>query len=279
MKMKNSLAISLVFIASIGLYAQQQDAEGSKDHPMFPNRMANYVISEYATNFDAMDFNLAENASKMVTKEGTKTSINYSFDHETEKQMPSVLQILRNYENASKKIGGTTLFLNVTEQIVVFKIAKGNKEVWVKVEAGANAAENYVLTIVEVEAMKQEISSNDILTALNTEGYIALYINFDSGKSDIKTESQPIIDQLAEMMKSNATLKISIEGHTDNVGVAEANKTLSVNRAKAVMNALAAKGISASRLSSLGWGQEKPIADNRTEDGKAKNRRVEIVKK
>ncbi len=193
--------------------------------------------------------------------------------------MPSVLQILRNYENASKKIGGTTLYLNVNERITVFKIVKGNKEVWVKVEEGGNGGENYMLTLVEVEAMKQEITSNDILTALNTDGYIALYINFDSGKSEIKTESQPIIDQLAEMMKTSPDLKISIEGHTDNVGSAESNKILSLNRAKAVMTAMSAKGINASRLSSLGWGQEKPVADNRTEDGKAKNRRVEIVKK
>ena len=127
--------------------------------------------------------------------------------------------------------------------------------------------------------MKQEITSNDILTALNVDGYLALYINFDTGKSDIKAETQSIVGQLAEMMNANADLKISIEGHTDNVGTPEANKTLSLNRAKAVMSAIAAKGVSASRLSSVGWGQEKPVADNRTEDGKAKNRRVEIVKR
>src|SRR5690348_5114823 len=101
-KMKNSFVVVL-FLVSQALYAQQQDAEGSKDHPMFPNRMANYLISEYTNNIDAAEFNLATNESKMVTKEGTKTFINYVFDGESGKQMPSVLQILRNYENASKK--------------------------------------------------------------------------------------------------------------------------------------------------------------------------------
>jgi OOP family OmpA-OmpF porin len=278
--MKSSFLFSLLFILSSVLYAQQQDAEGSMDHPMFPNRMANYFISEYSSNFDAADFNLAANMAKMATKEGTKTLIHYAFDGESGKQMPSVLQILRNYENASKKIGGTTLFLTAADEgVATFKIVKGTKEVWVKVEKGPNDALDYTLTIVELEAMKQEITSSDILNALNADGYIALYINFDTGKSDIKTESLPIVDQLAEMMKSNADLKISIEGHTDNVGTAEANKTLSINRGKAVMNALSVRSISASRLSSLGWGQEKPIADNRTEEGKSKNRRVEIVKK
>ena len=276
MKKQNFLFCLLSLLNSTMLFSQ--DMEGGKDHPMFPTRMANYVINEYSNNFDAVEFNLAANSSKMVTKEGTKTFINYGFSNESGKQMPSVLQILRNYENASKKIGGTTLFFSNEEGVAVFKIIKGEKEVWVKIEMGANEAFNYTFTLVELETMKQEITSNDILTALNTDGYLALYINFDTGKSEIKAESQPILEQLTEMMKANAMLKISIEGHTDNVGSPEANKTLSLNRAKAVMNAIASKGINASRLSSLGWGQEKPVADNRTEDGKAKNRRVEIVK-
>ena len=246
---------------------------------MFPNRMPNYFIDEYSSNFDATDFNLAANESSMVTMEGTRTFINYGFDSESGKPMPSVLQILRNYEAAVKKIGGTTLFLNKEEGVGVFKIVKGQAEVWVKVQQGANLALNYTLTILEVETMKQEITSNDMLNALNADGYIALYINFESGKSNISTESLSIIYQLVELMNSNNGLKISIEGHTDNVGVPENNKTLSLNRSKAVINAMVAKGISVSRLSSMGWGQEKPIADNRTEEGRAKNRRVEIVKK
>ena len=80
------------------------------------------------------------------------------------------------------------------------------------------------------------------------------------------------------MLKSNPTLKISIEGHTDHVGNIQSNQTLSENRAKAIMNAIGSKGVDKLRLSSKGWGQTKPIDDNQTEDGKAKNRRVEIVK-
>ena len=91
-------------------------------------------------------------------------------------------------------------------------------------------------------------------------------------------ESQTTLDQVAQMRTENATLKISVEGHTDNVGNATLNKILSENRAKAVMNYLVAKGINSTRLTSKGWGQTKPIADNSTEDSKAKNRRVELVK-
>jgi outer membrane protein OmpA-like peptidoglycan-associated protein len=118
-----------------------------------------------------------------------------------------------------------------------------------------------------------------MLDALNKDGFIALYINFDTGKSDIKPESQPIVAQIAELLKANPDLKVSIEGHTDNVGTPAANKTLSESRAKSVLNAVAALGVPAARMGSVGWGQERPVADNRSEEGRAKNRRVEIVKK
>jgi outer membrane protein OmpA-like peptidoglycan-associated protein len=113
---------------------------------------------------------------------------------------------------------------------------------------------------------------------INANGHIALYINFETGKWDIQSDSQKTIDQIAQMLKENPSLKVSIEGHTDNVGNAAGNQSLSENRAKSVMNAVVAKGVDKGRLTSKGWGQTKPVADNGSEDGKAKNRRVEIVK-
>ena len=102
---------------------------------------------------------------------------------------------------------------------------------------------------------------------------------FNTSKAMIKPESAGIIDQIVALMKSQPSLKLSIEGHTDSQGTPERNKTLSLNRAKAVIKAVSEGGISAARMSAVGWGQEKPVADNRTEEGRAKNRRVEIVKK
>jgi outer membrane protein OmpA-like peptidoglycan-associated protein len=81
------------------------------------------------------------------------------------------------------------------------------------------------------------------------------------------------------MMKSNPDLKIGVEGHTDNVGSPASNKTLSEARAKSVVSALVAQGISADRLTPAGYGQDNPVADNNTEEGRAKNRRVELIKK
>jgi outer membrane protein OmpA-like peptidoglycan-associated protein len=81
------------------------------------------------------------------------------------------------------------------------------------------------------------------------------------------------------LLKQNSALKVSIEGHTDNTGTPAGNKTLSEQRASAVMAAIAKQGVATSRMSAVGWGQQKPVADNRTEAGRAKNRRVELVKK
>jgi outer membrane protein OmpA-like peptidoglycan-associated protein len=129
------------------------------------------------------------------------------------------------------------------------------------------------------EAMKQDVTASNLLDALNRDGHIALYINFDTGKATIKPKSKPIITQIVEMLKANQGLMVSVEGHTDNVGTPASNKTLSDQRAKTVVAAIVAQGIDAKRLSALGHGQDKPIADNKTEEGRAKNRRVELVKK
>jgi len=216
----------------------------------------------------------------MEHREGTMTMIRYDFNTESGQPKPSALQILKNYENASKAVGGVTVFQNASEAIGTYKIMKQGKETaWVKIECGGNDnSDFYALTIIQLEEMKQEVTSANILTALNTDGHIALYINFETGKSDIKPESQEIIDQIALMLTNNPGLNISIEGHTDNVGTPASNQTLSDNRAKSVMSALTVKGIDKSRLSAKGWGQTKPIADNTTDENKSRNRRVEIVK-
>ena len=137
----------------------------------------------------------------------------------------------------------------------------------------------YQLTVVEVTAMVQEVTADAMYDALSKDGFMALYINFDTGQAVLKPDSLGTVSQIAALLKGHADLKLSIEGHTDNVGTPAANKTLSENRAKAVLAEVAKGGIAAARLSAVGWGQDKPIADNRSEEGRAKNRRVEIVKK
>jgi outer membrane protein OmpA-like peptidoglycan-associated protein len=101
---------------------------------------------------------------------------------------------------------------------------------------------------------------------------------FDFDKADIKPESKPIIDQIVKLLTANAGLKLTVEGHTDNVGNPAYNQRLSEARAKSVVAALTTQGIDSRRLNAVSYGQTRPIADNGTDEGRAKNRRVELVK-
>ncbi|MBN1273862.1 MAG: OmpA family protein [Candidatus Aminicenantes bacterium] len=268
-KIINGILIILI-VTSCLCMAQEVDMEGCKDHPLF-TRMKNFYITNCESKFDAVDFYV--NDSEYKTIEGQKTMIDYYLKEGS--PVPSYLQIIRNFSNALKSIGGTALYEG--NRYLCGNLNKNNREIWVSVE-GYNDGWEYRLIIVEIEEMIQEVTASEMLDALNRDGFIALYINFDSGKYEIKPESQPTIEQIAQLMKDNPELKLSIEGHTDNVGTPQNNKVLSENRAKAVMNAVISLGVESSRLSAIGWGQEKPIADNRSEEGRAKNRRVEIVK-
>ena len=101
-------------------------------------------------------------------------------------------------------------------------------------------------------------------------------IFFDFSKYALRNESQVELDKLVQFLKDNPTVKIVVEGHTDNVGAAADNLKLSENRARAVMNYLLNNGITAGRVTSKGFGATRPIADNRSEEGRAFNRRTEI---
>ena len=148
-----------------------------------------------------------------------------------------------------------------------------------KIKVAATNNSDIILNVMEMESMKQDVTATAMLEALNKDGFVTLNILFETGKSTIQKESLPIVEQVHQLLILDANLKISIEGHTDNVGTPASNKKLSNDRAKSVTDALVAKGIDRARLSFAGWGQEKPVADNGNEEGRAKNRRVEIIKK
>jgi len=162
--------------------------------------------------------------------------------------------------------------------MLVGKALKGGNELWVEV-VPFNGGGDYYITVVAKEAMKQDVTASAMLDALNRDGHVALYINFDFGKATIRPDSKPVIEQIVQMLKANPALELSIEGHTDNVGDPKSNQVLSENRAKAVMAAIVAQEIDPKRLSALGHGQNRPIASNESEAGRAQNRRVELVKK
>jgi len=278
------VAILAASIALPALVSAQEDVRGAKDHPLL-TRYPDSYIAEYEKNYNTAQFAIGAKAGEAERKavEGDATTILYF--HKNPEKQPSALQVIRNYQNAIKSIGGEVVYERLPKEgdggETTLKVNTGGKEVWVRVEPGIFSAptQSYKLWIVEVAAMQQVVTASKLLDELNKAGFIALYINFDTGKWDLKADGKATVAEIVKMLKSAPALKIAIEGHTDNVGSAAANKTLSENRARSVMAAIVAGGIEASRLSAAGYGQERPVADNRSEEGRAKNRRVELVKK
>lgn len=137
------------------------------------------------------------------------------------------------------------------------------------------------LNVLQEANFKQtitKVTADDIANDLTKNGKSILYINFDVDQAKITQEGDEIVTEIANALKKDNALKISIEGHTDNSGDAKHNKKLSNDRANTVMQKLIALGINKTRLSAIGYGAEKPLVANDTEENKAKNRRVELVK-
>jgi OOP family OmpA-OmpF porin len=277
--MKTVLSGLLSLLALIALtqfaWAEEGDAEGCHDTPFF-NRLPNYLITECdSSDFNFYEFPITYDSTHRV--EGKYWMVDYYVKEGVKPSSP--LATVRNYQAAIQKAGGKIVLVNDTDwQRVCGYFTKNGAETWAYIMP-RDQGWGYTIYIVQQEAMKQEITSNVMMDSLNATGHISLAINFDTGKSTIKDESKPIIDQMVELMKTNPELKVEIQGHTDNVGKPDANLKLSDERAHAVMQALLDAGIAQDRMTAKGYGDTRPVADNSTEEGRAMNRRVELVKK
>jgi outer membrane protein OmpA-like peptidoglycan-associated protein len=269
--------LSMLILLSVKGFPQapQQDVKGGKDHPIL-SRMPDFWISDYKeAEFESYRFTGAD--KKPVEVEGHKYYIIYRLKSGLPE--PGELKLRRNVQDALKKIGGKVVNDDNFNKMSTIVVEKDKKETWIEVRSYSN---NYRLTIVEREIMKQEIVADAAAMGddITNTGHVAVYgIYFETGKSDINAESAEAISQISTLLKNNATLKLYVVGHTDNVGSIESNLKLSEERARAVVNSLTANyGIQADRLKSYGVASLAPVASNDTEDGKAKNRRVELVK-
>jgi len=181
------------------------------------------------------------------------------------------IQVFRNIETALKRAGFTIDYEMSPGEITAHK-----GTTWYGLE---NRGSFYDQTIIVEKKMEQEITASDLSDQINKSGHVAVYgIHFDTAKATIQSDSEGVLQQIVQLLQQNPTLKLRVEGHTDNQGAAAANQTLSDKRAQAVVAWLTAHGVPASRLVAKGFGASKPIADNATEDGRAKNRRVELAK-
>jgi outer membrane protein OmpA-like peptidoglycan-associated protein len=274
MKLK-AVLIAVLFMLSFPAGLMAQDAEGCKDSALL-TRMSGCVIADCSkSNFDAVEAQTSLTKDPKTTHlEGKIEKIHYTCTGK------SALQVRRNAEQALRSAGYTVDFTgyDVPEHYVTAH--KGPQ--WVVVVASEMSGDSaYNVTTVLTEAMQQEMTSDASAWAaeINKTGHASVYgIEFDTGKSTIKPQSEKVLGDVLSLLQAQPDWKMKIEGHTDSTGTKAGNQALSQQRAAAVVAWLVKNGIAANRLTAAGLGDSKPIADNSTEQGRARNRRVELVK-
>ena len=161
----------------------------------------------------------------------------------------------------------------VDEQRVI-NIPNMNAPKWLTIECNSDAPRTHFIKNVRIAK-----GAVPLYDRLASDGKIVTYaITFDTGKATIKPESTGEINRITKFMKDDPSINFEVQGHCDNTGSDKVNDPLSQKRAEAIVAALVANGIDASRLTAVGKGAHEPIADNATDEGRAKNRRVEFVK-
>jgi OOP family OmpA-OmpF porin len=301
-----ALLVAPAFLEMSGAHAQRGDVAGSRDYPGI-GRFAGSVITGYQVkDFDAARLQAAPfkngKAADERRLEGRVTRIAYRTN-----PGPSILEVSRNFETQLAKAGFETLVacdtdacgaIPFTEAIDALPMpqmwidgfnyryyagrkAEGGRETYAAVLVSKSNDDIYAqLVVAVVGAMENKmVDAGAMAKGLREQGHIALYgIYFDTDKAVIKPESRPTLEEIAKLLRAQPQLNVFIVGHTDSQGTHEYNADLSRRRAEAVAAELAKSyKIVATRLKTAGVGFLAPIGSNATDDGRALNRRVELV--
>jgi OOP family OmpA-OmpF porin len=248
-----------------------QDAEGCKDSPLITRFPGSTIHSCENKEYEQADFPLGADKDGAALNKHAEGDF-HSWDIGT-RQGTSQIQVFRNFQTALKNAGFAMDYANSPGEIVAHK-----GSTWIYID---NKGEFYYQTIITEKQMQQEVAADasSLGDEINKTGHVAVYgIHFDTGKASIQPDSETILSEIAKLLQQNADLKLRVDGHTDNQGNAAANQALSEKRAQAVVGWLTAHNVPAGRLTAKGLGQTQPVADNSSEVGRAKNRRVELVK-
>jgi OOP family OmpA-OmpF porin len=300
-----TMCVLAVFLSAAPASAQGADLEGSKDHPLISRYPGSFITEYKQEDFDEFELPLGRlkdgKGEKGQHLEGKVTLILY--------QSPegrSVLEIYRNYEGGLRGAGFQVLFscANVEQcgsgefngfagrlsqwwnegdpvRYLSAKLSRPQGDVFVSlhVQPGQYGTWLNVIETKPMEAGLVTINAASLADDISRSGHVSVYgIYFDTGKADVKSESDATIKEIAKLLQQNASLKLHVVGHTDNAGDLANNMDLSRRRADAVAKVLTGKyNVAAARLHTDGVGPLSPVASNKTEDGRAKNRRVELV--
>lgn len=276
------------------IYYSRQKEDGSWEKPVLMAKPINTEFNEYGL-IVSTDGKRAYFASSRV--QGSSGDDIYSF-YLYEEARPEEVVILKGKVTDDKgnpvkdakvevntadgeKVADTKV--NVDGEYALVVSAEKKKDLVVTTQKKGDFPQTKLIKKEEVEKAVEKggavIKETDLKSEKMEKGksFTLPDILYATASADLKTESKFVLDQLAKFLKENPTVKIVIEGHTDNEGDAAKNMALSDNRAKGVMDYLISKGISSSRLSAKGYGETKPKVSNTSAENKAKNRRTDIV--
>lgn len=294
--MKKKIAAVLAAALTVSMGIAQAQAP-TKDHPecrqpnpVFDKFPGSFTTSCERSSFAKLDIRQAKNAAAPegdyveVPKEGEYWLFRDEIVPKGQNPNPSRLEVFRNFATALKQAGGTLVSAN-EDRGFYYRIERPSGEYWGYVGCSGGAERGgcagVTQRIVRVAAMKQSVvvSADQISKSLDEAGKVVLYgIYFDTDKAIVKPESEPTLKEMAKFLKISGSAKVYIVGHTDSQGPLDRNQRLSRERAAAIVKALAGShGIPTERMTPEGVGPLAPVAANRAEAGRAKNRRVEMV--
>ncbi|MFC0678007.1 OmpA family protein [Lysobacter korlensis] len=215
----------------------------------------------------------------------------------------SQLEVARNIEQVVREAGGVKVFEGrvpkeavdtlgddimvsqntgiggiASEPSIVHVVRRPDRTIWVYLNTYSAGGS---LTIAETKpfvATAKLLPAAELKQEIDATGKVALQVNFATDSAQILPDSQPQVAQVAQLLKDDPKLSLAVNGHTDGSGDPAHNLELSEARAKAVVDAVTAQGVDGARLNAKGFGDTQPVADNSTSEGKARNRRVELVK-
>ncbi len=299
----------LCFVAASAM--AQQDVKGSKDHPLISRYPGSFIKEYVQKEYDEFTLPLGkivgtQKMQKTQHLEGKVTRIRYAAPPGR-----STLEVMRNYQEALRNAGFATLYSCAKQEcgegsvtlfdafketlvaswesrLISAKLSRPEGDVYVCLLVDNNfnlmasirlGALLYVVEMKPMEAGLVTVDAESLAGDISRTGHASVYgIYFDTGKADLKPESDATLKEIAKLLQQDAKLKLYVVGHTDNVGTLASNMDLSKRRAASVVQALTAKyGVAAARLSAQGDGPTAPVASNKAEEGRAKNRRVELV--
>jgi outer membrane protein OmpA-like peptidoglycan-associated protein len=253
-----SLTLALVFCATPGSAAKPENEFVLKD--------SDHSNSKKVSKIQCTD---TEAALKL-----------FVIERETSAPIPGIIIAVTGedgkkfYTDETDADGYAELLVPIGQRYELAYLGLGRRDVAAKVTVDKEPRQNIRLTVRYKRFDKKVAGATAPEPRFVLEG-----VNFDSGRSQILPESLPRLDSVAEYMTRKESVQIEISGHTDSAGNAKSNKELSLRRAQACRGYLMSKGIDGSRISAVGFGDEKPVASNATEEGRRKNRRIEATER